>query len=144
MSFLDRMTKKFGVKERTVASRAKSVEEQITETIENQISIANGKVVKGTNGAELNSWRSDKGDVSIKIGVLPLFIDSSNKAIVFQGVGKKEYMDTLVDLKKSYENGELAAEVENLKVRKAESDKKASDTRKEKKAVVKEDRSSLG
>jgi len=147
MGFFSDMKQKYGLVERTVVSRKKTVDEQIAETIENQIKIANGEKVKGTNGKKLTSWRdADKSSVKISIGVLPLFIEDK-VAAVFKNVDVKSYKKMLVILKRDYEAGELAAEVADLKVRKADLDKKAANTRKEKKAekaVVKEDRSSLG
>ncbi len=147
MGFFSDMEQKYGLVERTVVSRKKTVDEQICETIENQIKIADGEKVKGTNGKELTSWRdADKRSVKISSGVLPLFI-KDKVAAVFKNVDVKSYKEMLVRLKRDYEAGGLAAEVADLKVRKADLDKKAANTRKEKKAekaVVNEDRSSLG
>ena len=133
MSFRDKLRAKFDVKVATVKSRAKSIDQQITETIENQLAIAHGDTVLGANGKPMKSWRNDKGEVSIKIGVLPFILDDDGKAETYQNVSVKDYQEMVADLKYCYGAGELDAEVEDLKRRKAAADKKAAESRKKNK-----------
>ena len=133
MSFRDKLRSKFKVKVATVKSRAKSIDQQITETIENQLNIAHGDTVLGANRRPMKSWRNDKGDVSIKIGVLPFILDDDGKAETYENVSLEDYKEMVAELKYAYGAGELDAEVEDLKKRKAAADKKAAESRKKNK-----------
>lgn len=143
MSFRDKLRKKFDVKVVKVQSRAKTIEDQITETLSNQMKMANGETVLGANGKPMTSWRSDKGEVSIRIGVLPMFLNEEGKSETYVGVSMDDYKSLLNDLKSAYESGELSSEVANLKERKAAADKKAAEQRAKNKKKKTENRDGL-
>lgn len=143
MSFRDKLRKKFEVKSVKVPSRAKTIEDQITETLSNQTKMANGETVLGANGKPMTSWRTDKGEVTVKIGVLPMFLTEDGKSETYVGVSMDDYKALLNDLKSAYDSGELSSEVEDLKSRKAAADKKAAESRKEKKKMKTENRDGL-
>lgn len=143
MSFRDKLRNKFDVKVVKVQSRAKTIEDQITDTLSNQMKMANGETVLGANGKPMTSWRSDKGEVSIRIGVLPMFLNEEGKAETYVGVSMDDYKSLLNDLKSAYESGELSSEVANLKERKAAADKKAAEQRAKNKKKKTENRDGL-
>jgi len=143
MSFRDKLRNKFDVKVVKVQSRAKTIEDQITDTLSNQIKMANGETVLGANGKPMTSWRSDKGEVSIRIGVLPMFLNEEGKSETYVGVSIDDYKSLLNDLKSEYESGELSSEVANLKERKAAADKKAVEQRAKNKKKKTENRDGL-
>ena len=143
MSFQDMLRQKFKVKKPETKSRAKSIEEQITSAIENQLDMIMGKTVLGANGKPMKSWRNSKGEVAIKIGVLPMFLDSDGKMETYENVSEEQYADLVRDLKYSYNNDELVDIVANLKERKAAADKKAAAQRAENKKKKTENRDGL-
>lgn len=143
MSFRDKLRNKFDVKVVKVQSRAKTIEDQITDTLSNQMKMANGETVLGANGKPMTSWRSDKGEVSIRIGVLPMFLNEEGKSETYVGVSTDDYKSLLNDLKSAYESGELSSEVANLKERKAAADKKAAEQRAKNKKKKTENRDGL-
>ncbi len=143
MSFRDKLRNKFDVKVVKVQSRAKTIEDQITDTLSNQMKMANGETVLGANGKPMTSWRSDKGEVSIRIGVLPMFLNEEGKSETYVGVSMDDYKSLLNDLKSAYESGELSSEVANLKERKAAADKKAAEQRANNKKKKTENRDGL-
>ena len=143
MSFRDKLRSKFDVKVVKVQSRAKTIEDQITDTLSNQMKMANGETVLGANGKPMTSWRSDKGEVSIRIGVLPMFLNEEGKSETYVGVSMDDYKSLLNDLKSAYESGELSSEVANLKQRKAAADKKAAEQRAKNKKKKTENRDGL-
>jgi hypothetical protein len=143
MSFRDKLRSKFDVKVVKVQSRAKTIEEQITDTLSNQMKMANGETVLGANGKPMTSWRSDKGEVSIRIGVLPMFLNEEGKSETYVGVSMDDYKSLLNELKTAYESGELSSEVADLKERKAAADKKAAEQRAKNKKKKTENRDGL-
>lgn len=143
MNFRDKLRNKFDVKVVKVQSRAKTIEDQITDTLSNQMKMANGETVLGANGKPMTSWRSDKGEVSIRIGVLPMFLNEEGKSETYVGVSTDDYKSLLNDLKSAYESGELSSEVANLKERKAAADKKAAEQRAKNKKKKTENRDGL-
>ena len=129
MSVLDRLKAKYKVKEKVVKSKAKTVEELIESSFQDQITIMNGGSVKSSGGKDKKSWRSDSGDVSIKIGVLPLFVEDGSP-VTFSGISASEYKDMVNGLWSEYQSGELSKEVNDLKKRKEASDKANAESRK--------------
>ena len=103
----------------------------IPATIDTQIKIDSGTEVKGANGKPLTSWRKETGEVSCKIGVLPLFVEGDKDTSVTFRMSKDEYTSFLTYLKESYSNGDMKDEVASLKRRKDAADKKAAESRKE-------------
>lgn len=141
MSFLNQLKGKYSVKEKVVKSKAKTVEELIESSFADQKKIMNGEKVSSGSGKFKKSWRSDNGDVSIKIGVLPLFVEDGSP-VTFSGVSAGDYKQMVNDIYSAYQSGDLSAEVNDLKKRKeaadkanAESRRKAAEKEKMKKAM---------
>ena len=125
MSFLNQLKDKYSVKERKVESKAKTIEELIESSFADQKAIINGEEI------DKKSWRSDKGEVLIKIGVLPLFYEGKNP-VTFSDISESDFKQMVDDIYSAYKSGNLSAEVEDLKKRKEESDRKNAETRKRK------------
>lgn len=145
MKFRDKLTAKFGVKEKTVESKAKTLQEMFSDNLDVQIRIANGETVLGATNKPRVSWRDKDGNVSCKIGVLPLFVDDKGNSITYPDVSESDYKELLNDLKSAFDSGDLNDEMADLEKRKKEADKKAAESRanpKPKKAKA-EDRSDL-
>lgn len=141
MSYLSKLKGKYSVKEKVVKSKAKTVEELIESSFADQKKIMNGEKVSSGSGKFKKSWRSDNGDVSIKIGVLPLFVEDGSP-VTFSGVSVGDYKQMVNDIYSAYQSGDLSAEVNDLKKRKeaadkanAESRRKAAEKEKMKKAM---------
>ena len=141
MSFLNQLKGKYSVKEKVVKSKAKTVEELIESSFADQKKIMNGEKVSSGSGKFKKSWRSDNGDVSIKLGVLPLFVEDGSP-VTFSGVSVGDYQQMVNDIYSAYQSGDLSAEVNDLKKRKeaadkanAESRRKAAEKEKMKKAM---------
>ena len=141
MSFLNQLKGKYSVKEKVVKSKAKTVEELIESSFSDQKKIMNGEKISSGSGKFKKSWRSDNGDVSIKIGVLPLFVEDGSP-VTFSGVSVGDYKQMVNDIYSAYQSGDLSAEVNDLKKRKeaadkanAESRRKAAEKEKMKKAM---------
>jgi hypothetical protein len=150
MKFRDKLNAKFQVKEKKVESKAKTLEEMFEDNLNVQIRIANGEQVESAASTETkkqyrSSWRDSKGNVSCKIGVLPLFVDDKGNSITYEGVSESDYKALLDDIMSAYKSGELSDEINDLKKRKEEADKKAAESRANPKPKKKkeEDRSDL-
>jgi hypothetical protein len=128
MSFLNNLKSKYSVKEKVVKSKAKTVDELIEQSFTDQKRMINGEKISSTGGKFKKSWRSDNGDVSIKIGVLPLFVDGKDP-VTFSGVSEGDYKSMVDEIWSAYQSGNLSAEVEDLKKRKAASDKANAESR---------------
>lgn len=128
MSFLNQLKGKYSVKEKVVKSKAKTVEELIESSFADQKKIMNGEKVSSGSGKFKKSWRSDNGDVSIKIGVLPLFVEDGSP-VTFSGVSVGDYKQMVNDIYSAYQSGDLSAEVNDLKKRKEAADKANADSR---------------
>lgn len=128
MSFLNQLKGKYSVKEKVVKSKAKTVEELIESSFADQKKIMNGEKVPSGSGKFKKSWRSDNGDVSIKIGVLPLFVEDGSP-VTFSGVSAGDYKQMVNDIYSAYQSGDLSAEVNDLKKRKEAADKANADSR---------------
>ena len=131
MSLLNRLKAKHKVKEKVVKSKAKTVDELIESSFNDQITIMNGGSVKSSGGKDKKSWRSDSGEVSIKIGVLPLFVEDGSP-VTFSDVSMSDYKDMVNELWSDYQNDGLSKEVNDLKKRKEAADKANSESRKKK------------
>ena len=131
MSLLDELKAKHKVKEKVVKSKAKTVDELIESSFNDQITIMNGGSVKSSSGKDKKSWRTDSGDVSIKIGVLPLLVEDGSP-VTFSGVSMGDYKDMVNSIWKKYQNGELSKEVNDLKKRKEAADKANAESRRKK------------
>ena len=131
MSLLDELKAKYKVKEKVVKSKAKTVDELIESSFNDQITIMNGGSVKSSGGKDKKSWRTDSGDVSIKIGVLPLIVEDGSP-VTFSGVSMSDYKDMVNSIWKKYQNGELSKEVNDLKKRKEAADKANAESRRKK------------
>lgn len=150
MKFRDKLNAQFAVKEKKIESKAKTLEEMFEDNLNVQIRIANGEQVESAASTEANkkyrsSWRDSKGNVSCKIGVLPLFVDDKGNSITYEGVSEGDYKSLLDEIMSAYKSGELSDEINDLKKRKEEADKKAAESRadpKPKKTKA-EDRSDL-
>lgn len=145
MKFRDKLTAKFGVKEKTVVSKAKTIEELFESNLDVQIRLAGGEEVPNATGGVRSSWRSEDGNVSCMIGVIPLFVDDKNENVVYSGVTESDYKELLQDIKNAYASGDLKEEMASLSKRYEESKKKSAETKAKKKAdkAKKEDRSDL-
>ena len=139
MKYRDMLIAKFGVKEKTVASKAKTLGQMFVESLTVQIDISEGKEVLGNTNNPRKSWRDKNGNVSCKIGVLPLFVDDQGNSVTFSGVSEADYKQFLKELKSDYEKDKLKEEIESLEKRKKAADKRAADSR----ARAKENRSDL-
>ena len=69
------------------------------------------------------------GNVSCKIGVLPLFVDDKGNSITYPDVSESDYKELLNDLKNAFDSGDLNDEMTDLEKRKKEADKKAAESR---------------
>lgn len=133
MSVLDDLIKQFGVKEKVVKSKAKTVDELIESSFQDQITIMNGGKIetgkdKNGNPKYKKSWRKDNGEVSITIGVLPLF-KQDDQPIVFPSVSEGDYKKLVTSLYDKYKSGDLSNEVNDLKKRKEAADKANAESR---------------
>ena len=131
MSVLDDLIGQYGIKEKVVKSKAKTVDELIESSFNDQITIMNGGSVKSSSCKDKKSWRSDSGDVSIKIGVLPLLVEDGSP-VTFSGVSMSDYKNMVNEIWGDYKKGELSKEVNDLKKRKEASDKANAESRKKK------------
>jgi hypothetical protein len=136
MGFLDRQIKKGHTIEDWTVSRSKAltVEEQMTKSLNDQLKIINGGTVLKSDNKPLLSWRKENGDVSIKIGVLSL-LKEDGVPVVFQNIDIDAYKEIVMDIKSDFEGGLLKEEIKDLKKRKDVADRKAAAT-KEKNARI--------
>ena len=134
MSYFDKVIlKKFTEVKAVTKSKAPTFDELVDQSFTDQIQISKGNEVKSTNGKPKQSWLNDKGEVTCKIGVLPLFTDETGKSRKFN-CDKGDWVDFINSMYAAYQAGELDDDIVNLKARKAASDKKNKESRDKAKA----------
>jgi len=140
MSYFDKVIlQKFTEVKTETKSKALTVDELIDQSFVDQIKISNGETVKSTNGKPKQSWLSDKGEVTCKVGVLPLFTDQSGKSRKFN-CDKGSWNTFINTMYEAYKNGELSDDISGLKSRKAASDKKNKESREQRKIELERDK----
>lgn len=122
--------------EKTTKSQARSFEEIVSDTIDEQIRIANGEKVYGTKPKKgtteyplKKSWRSKDGTVKIKIGIKTLFDGQALK------MSEEQYKSFLPELKDNWtEDPNIHAEMMKVKKSIEETNKKRDEARKSNKS----------
>lgn len=112
--------------EKTAGVRKKRTQADIfTDSIKQQIELAEGKEIKNAKGKAVESWEVETGVLRIKVGRRKLFENDID-------MGRKKIKTWLTQIEKAHKNNEFAEELAHLQAQQDEEDARRAEKLKNK------------